>query len=182
MTRRRRQTTDPALAGPSDAAEAAPGEIKSKSQRKREAASLTVLADQLVGLAPGALAPLELPAALTEAVNAARAMRQHGARRRQIRYIGKLLRALDSAAIVAAVDHLENAEARAASRFHGLERWRERLLANDAALEELLIENPQADRGALSALISEAHREAAAGAPPRAARRLFRYLREILRE
>jgi ribosome-associated protein len=71
----------------------------SKSQRKRDAHALQVLGVQLVALSPARLAQLELPDVLREAVVAAQGMHQHGARTRQMQYIGKLMRQLDSAAL-----------------------------------------------------------------------------------
>lgn len=68
----------------------------SKSQRKRDALALQALGAQLVALAPGRLARIELPEALREAVVAVRDMHQHGARLRQMQYIGKLMRQLDA--------------------------------------------------------------------------------------
>jgi len=71
----------------------------SKSQRKRDAHALQALGAQLVALSPAHLAQLALPAALCAAVVAAQRMRQHGARMRQIQYLGKLMRQLDPAAL-----------------------------------------------------------------------------------
>ena len=74
-------------------------ERPSKSQRKRDAHALQALGAQLVALSPGYLARLQLPDALREAVLAAQGMRSHGARLRQMQYIGKLMRQLDAAAL-----------------------------------------------------------------------------------
>ena len=71
----------------------------SKSQRKRDAHALQALGVQLVALSSARLAQLELPDVLREAVVAAQGMHQHGARTRQMQYIGKLMRQLDSAAL-----------------------------------------------------------------------------------
>ena len=67
----------------------------SKSQRKRDAHAVQALGVQLVALSAAQLVRLELPEALHEAVVAAQRMRAHGARTRQIQYIGKLMRQLD---------------------------------------------------------------------------------------
>jgi ribosomal 50S subunit-associated protein YjgA (DUF615 family) len=88
---------------PSADAEARP----SKSQRKRDAQALQALGAQLVALSPGHLAQLELPDALREAVVAAQGMRSHGARTRQMQYIGKLMRQLDPASLRTVREALE---------------------------------------------------------------------------
>jgi ribosome-associated protein len=71
----------------------------SKSQRKRDAQALQTLGVQLVALSTAQLARLDLPEALYEAVVAAQRMRAHGARTRQMQYIGKLLRQLEPTAL-----------------------------------------------------------------------------------
>lgn len=78
-----------------------PPERPSKSQRKRDAHALQALGAQLVALTPARLAQLELPDVLREAVVAAQGMRQHGARARQMQYIGRLMRELEPAALAA---------------------------------------------------------------------------------
>src|SRR5574341_807520 len=100
-TARRPQAQDPddipghteAHAAPTADAEVRP----SKSQRKRDAHALQALGIQLVELSPARLARIALPEALREAVVAAQSMHQHGARLRQMQYIGKLMRELDVA-------------------------------------------------------------------------------------
>jgi len=79
----------------------------SKSQRKRDAHALQALGAQLVALSPGHLAHLHLPDALHEAVIAAQGMRSHGARTRQMQYIGKLMRQLDADALRTVREALE---------------------------------------------------------------------------
>jgi ribosome-associated protein len=71
----------------------------SKSQRKREAHALQALGAQLVALPPAQLARMELPDALREAVLTAQGLRPHGARRRHMQYIGKLMRQLEPAVL-----------------------------------------------------------------------------------
>ena len=67
----------------------------SKSQRKRDAQTLQALGGQLVALSTAQLVRLDLPEALHEAVVAAQHMRSHGARTRQMQYVGTLMRQLE---------------------------------------------------------------------------------------
>src|SRR5262245_4470450 len=71
----------------------------SKSQRKRDAQALQALGAQLITVSPASLARLDLPEALREAVVAARGLHAHGARTRQVQYIGKLMRQLEPAVL-----------------------------------------------------------------------------------
>lgn len=152
----------------------------SKSQRKREAQALTELGQRIVALSPKDLAGMPLDGELLRAVTEARKMRSHGARKRQLLYIGKLLRNIDSTEIEAAFTRLEQRSQREAAHFHRLEQWRDRLLAEgDSALGDLLDEHPDADRNHLRRLVREARREASSDKPPRSARELFKALREL---
>lgn len=152
----------------------------SKSQRKRESHALQALGEALVALSTERLAAMPLPEALREAVLEAQRIRQRGAHKRQLQYIGRLMRELDAAPIQAALDDLQQTSQEAVARQHRLERWRDRLLEEgDVALEPLLEEYPDADRQHLRQLVRNAQRERDRSKPPRSARMLFRYLREL---
>jgi len=152
----------------------------SKSQRKRESLALRDLGADLVALAPARLAQLPLPDDLRDAVVEAQHIKSHGAHKRQLLYIGKLLRNMDAAPIREALDGLENQSAEAKAALHRLERWRDRLLdEGDHALEALVEEYPAADRQHLRQLIRTAHKEKLKNKPPAAFRSLFRYLRDL---
>ncbi len=167
---------------PRNSAADEPGERVSKSQRKRENKDLQALGAELAGLPREQLESLPLPEQLLEAIAGARAMNQHGARKRQIKYIGGLLRALDVEPIRAALEDIHGQSAHAAAQHHRIERWRDRLLAEgDDALAALVNEYTTVDRQRIRQLIRTAHREAAAGKPPQAARSLFRTLRDLLK-
>lgn len=72
------------------------GEVRpSKTQRKREVEALQALGAGLVKLTKKQLAGLELPLELLKAVQAAQQMPQHEARRRQLQYIGRVMREVD---------------------------------------------------------------------------------------
>ena len=152
----------------------------SKSQRKRDAKALQDLGARLIALSDDQLQRLQLPADLYEAVRLAQRIRERGGRKRQLLYVGKLLRDTDAEPIQDRVDALQLQHREAAAQFHRLERWRERLIEEgDGALEDFLREHPDADRQRLRQLIRNAQQERTKGATPKAARALFRYLREV---
>lgn len=103
--------TSPAMSDSDTTAETEAWSIVSKSQRKREARALQTLGMQLVALPPGRLARLELPEGLREAVRAAQGMHQHGARLRQMQYIGRLMRQLEPAELQCVCEALDPARA-----------------------------------------------------------------------
>jgi len=156
----------------------------SKSRRKREAHALQTLGENLVALKDGQLERIPLPADLHAAILEARRLHQRGARKRQLQYIGRLMRQLDDPDAVQAayerVVHPGEAETR---HLHRLERWRDRLLEDgDAAMGDWLAEYPDTDRQHLRQLIRAARKERERQQPPKKARELFRYLRSFMEE
>ena len=152
----------------------------SKSQLKRESHALQALGEELVRLPPAKLAKIPMPEELAEAVQLARQIKARGGLKRQLQYIGKIMRSIDAEPIEKALDALKNAAGREAAKFHRLEHWRDRLVdEGDTALEQLLEEFPHADRQHLRQLTRNAQREAAKQKPPKSAREIFRYLRDL---
>ena len=152
-------------------------EFVSKTKKKRQVEELQELGAALVALAPAQLAAIGLPEALLAAVRDAQNITSHEARRRQRQYIGKLMRGVDAEPVRAALAGISGQSAAARARQKRLELWRERLIADDAALTEFASEHAGADLQALRALIRNARREIAENRPPRAQRELFRFLR-----
>ncbi len=123
---------------------------------------------------------MPLPENVLDAVIAARGMTSRGALHRQKQYIGKLMRTVDAAPIVEALEALRARERLQAARHHQTEQWRDRLIAEgDPALAEFIAQHPDADRQKLRQLMRAAARPAASPSAPKAARNLFRYLREL---
>lgn len=157
--------------------------IKSKSQLKREMHALQSLGEELVKLSKDQFEKVILPEDLHDAVIEARNIRQHGAHKRQLQYIGKLMRSIDPVPIQEQLDTLKGQSTQAAQTLHTIERWRDQLLDNgDQALEKLLAQYPQTDRQYIRQLLRNAHKEIKANKPPKSTRALFRYLREIIYE
>ncbi len=153
----------------------------SKSQLKRESHALTDLGKELVELPQNKLDKIPLDDTLLDAINLARRIKERGGRKRQIQYIGKLLRKTDAEPIIAAMDQLKSEHLQESARLHKLEQWRDRLLEEgDSALGELLSQHPDADRQHLRQLLRNAQREKKQNKPPKSARELFKYLRDGL--
>src|SRR5689334_8584135 len=145
-------------------------EIVSKTKRKQEMHELQALGAALVSLPESQIRELSVDAALREAVLEAKRIRSHEARRRQIQYIGRLMRDVDPAPIRERLAALEGHSTRASAEHRRLEAWRERLLADDAALTEFADAFPRADLQALRTLLRNARRELKDGRAPRAQR------------
>ena len=156
-------------------------EEKSKSQLKREAHAMIELGETLVNLPAEQLQRIPLNDELQNAIELARKITRHGGRKRQLQYIGKLLRHKeDVTPIQAALDKINDEHSRRDIAFHKLEKWRDRLIAEgDSALEELIAEYPHADRQHLRQLVHKANQEFRQNRPPTAARAIFRTLRDL---
>jgi ribosome-associated protein len=154
-------------------------EIVSKTRKKREMHELQALGTALVDLPDAQLEKVEMPDKLRDAVLEAKRIKSHEARRRQMQYIGRLMRDVDAAPLRAQVAAVEGHSAQANARHRRLEAWRERLLADDAALTEFAGEFPAADLQALRTQIRNARKEQKEGKPPRAFREIFRILKSI---
>jgi ribosome-associated protein len=151
----------------------------SKSQRKRDSQSLQDIGEELVALSAERLSALDLPQNLLDAVLDAKRISKFGALRRQMQYVGRLMREVDPDPIRARLDAWKGLSTEETARLHRMERWRTRLLEDDRAMEELLAEHPGADSQRLRALVRNVQREAAAGKPPKSYRELFQALREV---
>ncbi len=154
-------------------------EKPSKSAIKRAMTELQDLGEQLVALSAEQLKKIELPEDLREAVRDAQRFTQHEARRRQLQYIGRLMRNLDAEPIRAALDDIRGVSAAANARQHALERLRARFLADEKVIGEIAATHPDADLQKLRQLRRNALKEQELGKPPRAFRELFRVLREL---
>ena len=153
-------------------------EIPSKTQKKQAMQELQALGEALAALPDSSLASITLPDSLTEAIAEARRITSRGGKRRQLQYIGRLMRDLDPAPIRAELERIEGRSAADAARHRRLEQLRDRLLEDDEVLTEFAQEHPAVDLQALRTLIRNARREQKEGRPPRAFRELFRVLRE----
>ncbi len=153
---------------------------KSKTQVKRELQALQDLGERLTTLKPELLTKLPLSDALRKALDDAPKHKAHIARKRHIQYIGKLMRTADVEAITTLIDQLDASTRQYNERFHALERWRDLLLTgSDDVLNNFVGQYPDADTQHLRQLLRQAQHEAAQSKPPAAARKMFKYIREL---
>ena len=155
----------------------------SKTRRKAEMHALQDMGETLVGLDAKRLAMLAeeaaLPPRLVEAIVEARSITAWGARKRQLQYVGRLMRDVDPEPIRRRLDLWAHGHAIDSAHQHALEQWRDRLIAEPAALDLLAATRPRLDRPRFRALIARARDEQARGQPPHAFRELFRELKAL---
>lgn len=156
----------------------------SRSQQRREALAVFDLAEVLVALTDGQLAPIPMPDDLRELIRDSRRITAPIARKRQLQFLAKHMRREEDEtldAIRRALEHDRDEARRDTAALHRVEAWRERLLSEgDAALTELLQEHPHPDRQHLRQLARNAKEERLKNKPLHAYRELFRELRSLL--
>ena len=151
-------------------------DLPSRSQLKRDSQELRDLAEQLVLMANSHLEKITLDSSLLAAIKEARRLKNLDARRRQIQYIGKLMRNIDLTEIRYSIDKLNHQSQTFRQHFAMLEQWRDRLIdEGNSAIEEFLIDYPNADRQKIRNLSRQASREKTGSAKTK----LFKYLKEL---
>lgn len=156
-------------------------EQASKSQKKREADSLQKIGVKLIDLSLTKLDLLPLSDNLYKAILDAKSIKSHGAKRRQAQLIGKLMRAADFDAIIAAYNHLLEEDSAVTLSFHEVEKWRDKLLhegkeALTSFIETYHPEEVQQLRQLIKKAVDDEQKEKNTGA----AKALFRFLRSYI--
>jgi ribosome-associated protein len=151
-------------------------DLPSRSQLKRDSQKLRDIGEQLVLMPNAHLDKITLESSLLAAIKEARRLKNSDARRRQIQYIGKLMRNMDLTEIKYSVEKLNHQSQTFRQHFAMLEQWRDRLIEDgNSAIEEFLIAYPNADRQKIRNLSRQAGREKTGSAKTK----LFKYLKEI---
>ena len=139
------------------------GDGPSKTELKVQSTELQALGEQLLDLRADLFAPLDLPGKLVDALDDLRRITNFEGRRRQAQFVGKQMRLLDEtqvAAVRAALDVQRKGSAKDTLRLHAAENWRDRLIADDAAVNAWVSQFPQTDVQQLRALVRQARKDA----------------------
>lgn len=154
----------------------------SKSQLKREMTALQELGTALVELPKDALKRMPMTEDLADAVHEARRITDHEGKRRQLQYVGRMMRGLredEVAALRTAFEEHRGVNKAATARLHWIERTREKLLASDEALTDFIRQHPGADPQEGRMLIRNARREQQQSRPPKYFRELFQWIKDL---
>ena len=158
--------------------------IISKTQRKAEADALQEIGKRVIELPIDKIKKLNLPESLHDAVLESKRLTSYGAIRRQLQYIGRLMRDFDAEPIIEQLSRWDGKHQEENTRFHALERWRDRLInksgaSETTALQEFVTQYPNAEIQRLRHLSRNAQKEQASNKPLKSSRELFKLLREI---
>lgn len=151
----------------------------SKTKLKAEADEQQALGVRLTELPKDKLLKLDLPDAVLTAVLDTKKITANGAIRRHRQYLGRLMRDIDNAPILEQLARWDGKHTAENAYFHGLERWRDRMIADTNVLAEFIALYPKTDIQQLRTLVRNAQKELAASKPPKSSREIFKLLREI---
>ncbi|MFC5474529.1 ribosome biogenesis factor YjgA [Paraherbaspirillum soli] len=154
----------------------------SKSQLKREMTALQKLGEELIAESRDRVKRVPMPEDVRDAILECQQIKDHEGRRRQTQYVGKKMRTLEPheiAEIQKTLDSWRGLSKADTAAMHALERHRDRLLKNDAALTELLSQHPELDVQHTRTLIRNARKEQAENKPPKAYREIFQLLKQL---
>lgn len=157
-------------------------ERPSKSELKRQMTALQKLGAELIAEARDRVKRIPMPEDVRDAILECQLITDHEGRRRQLQYVGKKMRSLEEhelAAIQKMLDSWKGASKSETAALHAIERKRDKLLADDAALTVLLQQNPQLEAQHLRTLIRNARKEQAENKPPKAYREIFQILKSL---
>lgn len=154
-------------------------EAPSRSQLKRESAAVQELGEELCKLPGQVLLDLGVDEDLRDAIIVWQKTASHEGKRRQMQYVGRLMRNVDTRRLFMAWQKFKADGAAAAKDLHEIEDLRQRLVDDAPGVwSEVFSKFPDIDRHELEHLVKEAKEEQKAGKPPRAFRAVFRFLRE----
>ncbi len=156
-------------------------ERPSKTALKQKSHELQSLGEALAALSDERLAKTEMPEGLRDAIALYRKTRSFEGRRRQMQYVGKLMRGADEAVLREAVAAATVGSARETLLLHEAERWRAMLIADDDAMTRWLEAHPQTDTQQLRSLVRAARRDAAAMVAEHRQPKSFRELFQLLK-
>lgn len=154
-----------------------------KTQLKKDLAAIFALSEELSELSPAHLKSLKLPEPIHKALVEVSGMPHKGARKRLLKYITGQLNKIDLTPVQEQLARMKTQSAHAVREHHNVERWRDRLIADGAtAMSQLLAAHPQADRQKLRQLLRNIQKETETGKPPKSARLLYQYLKDLFAE
>jgi len=153
-----------------------------RTQQRRDALAVLAFAGQLCELPPTRVVKMNLPDDVLTEIGNVRKITAHGARKRQLAYLAKIMRRYDDEVFDdarAAMGENRERQRQETAAMHRLENQRDKLLADDDALGELIAQYPTIDRQHLRSLVRQARIEREANKPMRAYREIFQILKDL---
>ena len=155
-------------------------DVKSKTRIKQEMLGLQAVGKDLIALPDRVYRSIPTTDELNEAIATHKRINSNNAKKRQMQYIGKIMRNIDSEPIIKALNDYKNGRKRLAREFQGLEAVRLKLIeGHQETLANLIEQHPSCDRQQLMQLIRSAKKEHDAEKPDKNFKKLFQLLKNL---
>ena len=155
-------------------------DLKSKTALKNEAKDVHAFGKILVGLTDKQIGQIELPENVHEAIKELKKLKKNSAQKRQSLYLAKLLRGLDLSEAKRFVDHLKFESQTEIKKFHKVENWRNKLVADISTLTDFVNLSPAVDIQQIRKLILNSQKEIKKGSAKKFQKELFQFIKNIL--
>ena len=155
-------------------------DLKSKTALKNEAKDVHAFGKTLVGLSDKQISQIKLPESVHEAIREFKKLKKNSAKNRQSLYLAKLLRATDISEAQQFVAHLKFESQTEIRKFHKIEDWRNKLLADISNLTDFVNLAPAIDIQKLRKLILNSQKEIKKGSSNKFQKELFQLIKDIL--
>jgi len=154
--------------------------VVSKTELKKDSKKIQQFGRKISELTINNIEEFKFPLNIYEAVIGLKNLKSNSAKKRQVQYLGKLLREFDLTHAFLVMKQLEVSSQKEIQRNHIVEGWRDKLLSNNDSITEFVDEYPKIDRQSLRQTISNAQKEKKDNKNPKYSRQLFKLIKDII--
>ena len=154
--------------------------VISKTELKKDSKKIQQFGRKISELTINNIEAFKFPINIYEATIDLKNLKSNSAKKRQVQYLGKLLREIDLTDAFITMKQLKVSSQKEIQRNHIIENWRDKLLSNNESITEFVDEYPQIDRQSLRQAISNTQKEKKDNKPPKYSKQLFKLLKDIV--
>jgi ribosome-associated protein len=154
--------------------------VVSKTELKKDSKKIQQFGRKISELTINNIEAFKFPLNIYEAVIGLKNLKSNSAKKRQVQYLGKLLREIDLTDAFLVMKQLKVSSQKEIQRNHIIEGWRDKLLSNNNSITEFVDEYPKIDRQSLRQTISNAQKEKKEDKWPKYSRQLFKLIKDIV--
>ena len=155
-------------------------DVISKTELKKDSKKIQDFGRKISGLTINNIEAFKFPSNIYDATIDLKNLKSNSAKKRQVQYLGKLLREIDLTNAFLVMKQLEVSSQKEIQRNHIIEGWRDKLLSNNDSITEFIDEYPKIDRQSLRQTVSNAQKEKKDNKPPKHSRQLFKLIKDIV--
>ena len=154
--------------------------VVSKTELKKDSKKIQQFGRKISDLTINNIEAFKFPLNIYEAVIGLKNLKSNSAKKRQVQYLGKLLREIDLTDAFLVMKQLKVSSQKEIQRNHIIEGWRDKLLSNNNSITKFVDEYPKIDRQSLRQTISNAQKEKKEDKGPKYSRQLFKLIKDIV--